>query len=123
MYIRCLSVSYGFWFIFYAEKALFGEVEWYFFTPRDRKYPKGERPNRAAGLGYWKATGIDRPIFSSSGLSKPIGVKKGLAFYVGRPPKGEKTDWFMNEYRLLDESIKPPKHKGSMRVSGLLSKY
>ncbi|GAU20274.1 hypothetical protein TSUD_337550 [Trifolium subterraneum] len=30
-------------------KSLFGEEEWYFFTPRDRKYPKGLRPNRAAG--------------------------------------------------------------------------
>lgn len=95
---------------------MFGEEEWYFFSPRDRKYPKGERPNRAAGLGYWKATGIDKPIFSSFG-SKQIGVKKSLVFYVGRPPKGEKTGWYMNEYRLLDSSIKPTKLKGSMRVS------
>ncbi|PON80406.1 LOW QUALITY PROTEIN: NAC domain containing protein [Trema orientale] len=102
------------------KKAVFGEEEWFFFSPRDRKYPKGERPNRAAGLGYWKATGIDKPIFnSSSGLSKAIGVKKGLVFYIGRPQKGEKTDWFMNEYRLLDSSIKSPRLKRSMRVSGL----
>lgn len=101
-----------------AEKALYGEGEWYFFSPRDRKYPKGERPNRAAGSGYWKATGTDKPIFSSSGLSKPIGAKKALVFYTGRPPKGEKTQWFMNEYR-LDSSITPPRLKGSMRVSVL----
>lgn len=107
-----------FFFLSYVctEKALFGEGEWYFFSPRDRKYPKGERPNRAAGLGYWKATGSDQPIFSSFG-SEQIGVKKSLVFYAGRPQKGTKTDWFMNEYRLLDSSIKPPNLKGSMRVS------
>ncbi|CAN1145532.1 NAC domain-containing protein 2 [Linum perenne] len=89
-----------------SEKALFGEEEWYFFSPRDRKYPNGARPNRAAGSGFWKATGTDKPILSTSG-SKSIGVKKALVFYSGRPPKGVKTDWIMNEYRLLDPTIKP----------------
>ncbi|XP_045798775.1 NAC domain-containing protein 2-like [Trifolium pratense] len=96
-------------------KALFGEEEWYFFTPRDRKYPKGLRPNRAAGAGYWKATGTDKPILTSRGL-KSIGVKKALVFYKGRPPKGSKTDWIMHEYRLHDSMISNSKHSGSMRL-------
>ncbi|XP_020213038.1 NAC domain-containing protein 67 [Cajanus cajan] len=98
-----------------TSKALFGEDEWYFFTPRDRKYPNGVRPNRAAASGYWKATGTDKPIFTSCGM-KSIGVKKALVFYKGRPPKGSKTDWIMHEYRLHDSMISNKKQRGSMRL-------
>ncbi|XP_051181363.1 NAC domain-containing protein 58 [Lolium perenne] len=80
-------------------KATYGDREWYFFTPRDRKYPNGVRPNRAAGSGYWKATGTDKPIRSSA-TNESVGVKKALVFYKGRPPKGIKTNWIMHEYRL-----------------------
>ncbi|CAL5346092.1 hypothetical protein CsSME_00030420 [Camellia sinensis var. sinensis] len=97
------------------DKALFGESEWFFFTPRDRKYPNGARPNRAAASGYWKATGTDKPIISSYG-SQCVGVKKALVFYGGRPPKGIKTDWMMYEYRLLDESRHSMRVRGSMRL-------
>lgn len=81
--------------------ALFGSREWYFFTPRDRKYPNGSRPNRAAASGYWKATGADKPI-TPAGSARPVGIKKALVFYVGKAPKGVKTDWIMHEYRLVD---------------------
>ncbi|KAF7822750.1 NAC domain-containing protein 72-like [Senna tora] len=84
-------------------KAIFGEKEWYFFSPRDRKYPNGSRPNRVAGSGYWKATGTDK-IISTEG--RKVGIKKALVFYVGKAPKGTKTNWIMHEYRLLDSSRK-----------------
>ncbi|KAI3467320.1 hypothetical protein Pfo_023983 [Paulownia fortunei] len=95
------------------DKAEFGENEWYFFTPRDRKYPNGVRPNRAAVSGYWKATGTDKAIYSGS---KYVGVKKALVFYKGRPPKGIKTDWIMHEYRLSESRSQPYKQNGSMRL-------
>lgn len=85
-------------------KASFGEHEWYFFSPRDRKYPNGARPNRAAVSGYWKATGTDKPILASG---HKVGVKKALVFYKGRPPKGIKTSWIMHEYRLTDTAVRP----------------
>ncbi|XP_031117584.1 NAC transcription factor 32-like [Ipomoea triloba] len=78
------------------EMALYGEKEWYFFSPRDRKYPNGSRPNRAAGLGYWKATGADKPV------GKAQGIKKALVFYAGKAPTGIKTNWIMHEYRLAN---------------------
>ena len=92
-----------------AAKATFGEQEWYFFSPRDRKYPNGARPNRAATSGYWKATGTDKPVLTSGGTQK-VGVKKALVFYGGKPPKGIKTNWIMHEYRLADNKTnnKPP---------------
>ncbi|VAH25342.1 unnamed protein product [Triticum turgidum subsp. durum] len=43
------------------------ETEWYFYCPRDRKYRKSTRPNRVTATGFWKATGTDRPIYSSEG--------------------------------------------------------
>ncbi|KZV27222.1 NAC domain-containing protein 72-like [Dorcoceras hygrometricum] len=84
-------------------KAVFGEKEWYFFSPRDRKYPNGSRPNRVAGSGYWKATGTDK-IITTEG--RKVGIKKSLVFYEGKAPKGSKTDWIMHEYRLSEPSRK-----------------
>ncbi|KAG5020507.1 NAC transcription factor 56 [Glycine soja] len=87
--------------------ASFGAEEWYFFSPRERKYPNGARPNRAATSGYWKATGTDKPICSGT---QKVGVKKSLVFYGGKPPKGVKTDWIMHEYRVAENkpNNRPP---------------
>ncbi|KAI9093701.1 hypothetical protein K1719_027150 [Acacia pycnantha] len=101
-------------------KAAFGEREWYFFSPRDRKYPNGARPNRAAVSGYWKATGTDKHIVPPSlpaSARHATGVKKALVFYKGKPPKGVKTNWIMHEYRLAHSNTKPIKLRDtSMRL-------
>ncbi|KAF5191574.1 Nac domain-containing protein [Thalictrum thalictroides] len=95
------------------DMAFFGTKEWYFFTPRDRKYPNGSRPNRAAGNGYWKATGADKPIRPTP-TARQLGIKKALVFYSGKAPNGLKTNWIMHEYRLAQPlPYRPSNIKGS----------
>ncbi|PIN05939.1 hypothetical protein CDL12_21517 [Handroanthus impetiginosus] len=70
---------------------------WYFFTPRERKYKNGSRPNRAAGTGYWKASGKEEPILAGRSV---IGHKRTLAFYQGNHPNGDRTEWMMQEFTI-----------------------
>jgi No apical meristem (NAM) protein len=76
------------------------------------------------GSGFWKATGIDRPIYPSSGTTAGmermcIGLKKSLVYYRGSAGKGTKTDWMMHEYRLpLDsknDDSAPPSMQEAVR--------
>ncbi|KAJ6372407.1 hypothetical protein OIU76_026826 [Salix suchowensis] len=91
----------------------YGEKEWYFLTPRDRKYPKGDRPNRAAGDGYWKATGADKDVIYARQV---IGSKKTLVFYRGKSPGGVKTNWIMREYRASNSDGAPQRANNAMRL-------
>ncbi|KDP29985.1 hypothetical protein JCGZ_18752 [Jatropha curcas] len=80
------------------------ETEWYFFTPRNKKYPKGGRPNRRAGNGYWKPTGIDKFIPDKE---NPSGVRKSLDYYEGKQGSGKRTDWKMHEYVIIHGKHSP----------------
>ncbi|TQD83091.1 hypothetical protein C1H46_031322 [Malus baccata] len=86
--------------------SIVGDTECYFFCRRGRKYRNSIRPNRVTSSGFWKATGIDKPIYSVKDPPECIGLKKSLVYYRGSAGKGTKTDWMMNEFRL------PPNGQG-----------
>ncbi|KAI4378805.1 hypothetical protein MLD38_016235 [Melastoma candidum] len=74
--------------------------KWYFFSPRERKYSKGNRSNRSTKQGSWRKTGNDRPVSSED---VKVGMIKSLVFYE-KPER--RTNWVMHEYRLHDEYLK-----------------
>ncbi|KAK4359844.1 hypothetical protein RND71_022073 [Anisodus tanguticus] len=78
------------------------DLEWYFFCPRERKYASGSRMNRATETGYWKTTGKDRSITYDE---KIVGSVKTLIFHLGHPPKGQRTDWVIHEYKFEDKEL------------------
>lgn len=75
--------------------------QWLFFIPRQEREARGGRPKRVTNSGYWKATGSPTYVYSSNN-HKSIGIKRSMVFYIGRAPKGTKTSWKMNEYKLLN---------------------
>ncbi|CAN6235891.1 unnamed protein product [Urochloa humidicola] len=90
------------------------DKNWYFLSPRSRRYPGGDRPTRrtADNRGRWKpSTGQSKPgKDAASGHSKgKKGLKKNLsvgdveftentlAYYVGEPRNEARTKWLMHE--------------------------
>ncbi|KAK7358827.1 hypothetical protein VNO77_00767 [Canavalia gladiata] len=79
-----------------------GDLEWYFFCPRGKKYGRGGRMSRATEIGYWKPTGKDRAVQHNN---QTVGKIKTLIFHTGKAPHGKRTDWVMHEYRLEDKEL------------------
>lgn len=101
---------------------------WYFFVPRSSRfrYGAGERPTRLTKSGYWKATGTDKLLRAGSHVEHSraarhrheedhhlhlhghhqnfSALRKTLVFYEGRAPRGAKTSWVMDEYRMEPSS-------------------
>ncbi|KAL2342921.1 hypothetical protein Fmac_004206 [Flemingia macrophylla] len=80
-----------------------GELEWYFFCQREKKYGSGSRMKRATEKnGYWKSTGNDRAVRHNN---QTVGMIKTLIFHTGKSPHGQRTNWVMHEHRLEDKDL------------------
>ncbi|KAE9595086.1 hypothetical protein Lal_00041176 [Lupinus albus] len=70
--------------------------QWYYYSRRTQ--------NRVTENGYWKETGIEEAVVTSSS-NKRVGIKKYFVFHVGESTAdGIKTNWIMQEYSLLDSA-------------------
>lgn len=78
------------------------DLEWYFYSALDKRYGNSSRTKRATDRGYWKTTGKDREIKHGG---RTVGMKKTLVYHSGRAPSGDRTNWVMHEYKLVDEQL------------------
>jgi len=66
--------------LLYVYRGICGEI---LLLSKCTKWPHGNRYNRAAGDGHWRASGKDVPIFSNiinGGMPLMVGLKKTLVF-------------------------------------------
>ena len=89
-------------FVFETEMCQIGteeQNEWYFFSHKDKKYPKGTRTNRAE----LPQLVFGRRLDGTSLCKEQFGWNEkdlGLLLDKERAPNGKKSYWIMHEYRL-----------------------
>lgn len=97
-------VSYFVALFLFSDKSCLrnGDLKWYFFCPREKKYASGSRMKRTTEFGFWKTTGNDRSVHYEGEV---VGKIKTLIFHRGQASKGERTNWVMHEYRLEEKGL------------------
>ncbi|XP_056697429.1 NAC domain-containing protein 78-like [Spinacia oleracea] len=86
---------------------------WYFISPRNRKYQKGDKASRSTPLGSWRILSDDKKVRYNSRI---VGTIKTLVFKIHGT---ERTDWVMHEYMLHDEKLAA---KGVVQNSHVINK-
>nr|KJB70663.1 hypothetical protein B456_011G087700 [Gossypium raimondii] len=72
----------------------------YFFSTRHDSYINN-KCKRAAGSGYWKPIGKEKPILAS-GTNRVVGMRRALIFCQRKCSNGTQTRWLLHQYRLVD---------------------
>uniref|UniRef100_A0A7N0TK81 NAC domain-containing protein n=1 Tax=Kalanchoe fedtschenkoi TaxID=63787 RepID=A0A7N0TK81_KALFE len=100
------------------------EQDKYFFCHKNMNVSRSNC--RAARNGYWKSTGEDRLIISSSTVDdRIIGLRKTSVFCRGKSSwESTRSDWIMHEYHLLFtcSSARCKSQAGNSRQSFLMMK-
>ncbi|RZC07687.1 NAC domain-containing protein 104-like isoform X2 [Glycine soja] len=86
-------------------KALLSGNQYYFFTKVNE--------NRTTENGYWKDTGVTKPILST--FDKEVGMKKYLVFHIGEAPQGTETSWVMQEYHICSSEFDTASYRSVRR--------
>ncbi|XP_062184224.1 NAC domain-containing protein 58-like isoform X3 [Phragmites australis] len=112
-----------------------GENEWYFLSPRTRKYAGGSRPSRrtADNRGRWKPSTGQKPKPGQSEPGTTERLCKGgairfcentLAYHLGPAKNETKTKWLMHELTVPEYEIKiSDETRGKTSNSMLLDRY
>uniref|UniRef100_A0A0D9VUD4 NAC domain-containing protein n=1 Tax=Leersia perrieri TaxID=77586 RepID=A0A0D9VUD4_9ORYZ len=77
----------------------YGEVRWFFFNKREKKYNIGTQPIRTTPNGTWKATGSFRSIRTGAGddgEGEVVGRVRTLVYYANGDD--QPTEWTKYEY-------------------------
>ncbi|GKB00790.1 NAC domain-containing protein [Tanacetum coccineum] len=92
------------------------EKKWYFFTPRTRMTPNGDRPNRRTGdFGYWKTTQKDTTVYMYDDVNGlEVGKKRCLVYYDA---SNKKSQWLMHEYTTIDPNIPVGSREDKMKLT------
>ncbi|KAM5550758.1 hypothetical protein ABKV19_027213 [Rosa sericea] len=109
------KLYFDFFFRFTRAESWYSQGKWYFFAPREYKYPNSTRSNRTTGEGSWKVTGKDRDI-KAPDSEAVIGRKRILTFQKRGVPKSHKTGWVIHEYYHIQPHSDPPKQIGDFVV-------
>ncbi|XVF59977.1 hypothetical protein PTKIN_Ptkin08bG0005600 [Pterospermum kingtungense] len=79
----------------------------YFFSKRYGNDSNNKRKRLAAGSGYWKPIGKEKPILASGSNQVVVGMRKALIFCEKNRSNEANTRWLLHQYRLVG-SLPPP---------------
>ncbi|KAI4324201.1 hypothetical protein L6164_023756 [Bauhinia variegata] len=97
-----------------------GDDSMFFFSPRNRKFLNGTRPDRRVGdIGYWKSSRTVRLKSKNS----VVGTKMILNFHVGTPKKSTNTHWIMEEFILKEKSAMTHQNLATSSANPLDKKF
>nr|XP_043625702.1 NAC domain-containing protein 2-like [Erigeron canadensis] len=95
------------------------DANWYFLTPRMRRYAKGKRPSRTTkGRGYWHASQryakVKDPGVVVNGQVVDVGRKLSLTYF---DRNNNKTSWLMHEYTTNDPDLPTGRGKDGTKLT------